>query len=347
MDAWQLREPRPVEARPLAPVALPVPEPGPREVLIRVGVCGVCHTDLHIVEGDIALPRLPVVPGHQVVGVVAARGATARRFAVGDRVGVPWLNWACGECDYCRRGQENLCDTARFTGYHVDGGYAEYQVTDERFVTAIPAGYPDVAAAPLLCAGVVGYRALRLSAAQAARRVGLYGFGASAHITIQVLRHWGGVPYVFTRGPEHRQLATELGAVWTGAAEDDPGVLLDCAIIFAPAGQLVPPALRALRKGGTLVLAGIHMSPIPQLDYDLIWGERVLRSVANATRRDAEELLALAPAIPIRTEVETFPLAAANEALLRLKRSAIRGAAVLVAPGAGGAPLSPGPDQGK
>ena len=330
MQAWQLPAPRPVTQQPLVAVDLPEPVPGAHEVLIRIAACGVCHTDLHIVEGEIPLPRLPIVPGHQIVGTVAATGPAVQRVQVGDRVGVGWLSWACGECVYCRRGQENLCDRARFTGYHVDGGYAEAQVTDERFVYPLPAGYGDADAAPLLCAGVVGYRALRLGNVREVERVGLYGFGASAHIVIQIARHWGVAPYVFTRNPEHRHLAEELGAVWTGGAEDDPGVQLDCAIIFAPAGALVPPALRALRKGGTLVLAGIHMSPIPQFDYDLIWGERVIRSVANATRQDAEELLALAPIIPIRTEVSTFPRDEANRVLADLKASAIRGAAVLV-----------------
>jgi propanol-preferring alcohol dehydrogenase len=252
------------------------------------------------------------------------------RFRVGERVGVPWLNWADGTCEYCRKDQENLCDNARFTGYHVDGGYADYQVTDERFAYAIPERFSDEQAAPLLCAGVIGYRALRLAGAREARRLGLYGFGASAHIAIQVARHWGVEVYVFTRGVDHRELATALGATWTGAAGDDPGTEMDCSIIFAPSGQLVPVALKALRKGGTLVLAGIHMSPIPQMDYELIWGERVMRSVANATRADAVELLALAAEIPIRTEVETFPMDQVNEVLSKLKRSEIKGAAVLV-----------------
>jgi propanol-preferring alcohol dehydrogenase len=335
MQAWQLAAPQPIDAHPLAEVDLPVPAIGPHDLLIRVAACGVCHTDLHIVEGEIALPKLPIVPGHQIVGRVEAAGPAVTRFAVGDRVGVPWLNWACGQCDYCRAGLENLCDFGRFTGLQVDGGYAAYQVTDEHFAYAIPANFPDEQAAPLLCAGVVGYRALRLAGAQQARRVGLIGFGASAHITIQVLRHWGVAPYVFTRSPAHRRLAADLGAVWTGAAEDDPGVPLDTAIIFAPAGALVPLALQRLRKAGTLVLAGIHMSPIPQFDYDLIWGERSIRSVANATRQDAAELLTLAAQIPIHSEVELFPMAEANAVLARLKRSEIAGAAVLTRAPAG------------
>ena len=329
MYAWQLTTPRPVADRPLARVDLPLPGLGPHDLRLQVRVCAVCHTDLHIVEGELPLPKLPVVPGHQIVGTVAAVGPAVQRFQPGDRVGVPWLNWACGHCAFCRRGQENLCDTGRFTGYHVDGGYAEFQVTDARFAVPIPAGFADTAAAPLLCAGVIGYRALRLAGGPEIGRLGLYGFGASAHIAIQVARHWGSEVAVFTRNPEHRRLAAALGARWTGAADEDPGEALDSAIIFAPAGELVPSALRALRKGGTLVLAGIHMSPIPQFDYALIWGERVLRSVANATREDAAQLLALAAAIPIQTEVEIFPLDEVNEVLLQLKRSTIRGAAVL------------------
>jgi len=310
-------------------VDLPLPALGAHDLLIRVRVCGVCHTDLHIVEGEIPLPKLPVVPGHQIVGTVEATGLQVQRFHTGDRVGVPWLNWACGTCAYCRRGQENLCAAARFTGYYVDGGYAEFQVTDERFAVPIPAGFGAAAAAPLLCAGVIGYRALRFAGGSAIDRLGLYGFGASAHIALQVARHWDVEVAVFTRNPEHRQLAAALGAQWTGTVGEDPGGPLDSAIIFAPAGELVPAALRALGKGGTLVLAGIHMSPIPQFDYELIWGERVLRSVANATRPDAEQVLTLAAAIPIQTEVETFPLDAANDILLKLKHSTIRAAAVL------------------
>jgi len=335
MKAWLLEKPEPVDEGPLGRVDMAVPGVGKYDLLIRVRACGVCHTDLHIVEGEIPLPKLPVVPGHQIVGTVEGVGRDVSRFRVGDRVGVPWLNWADGTCEYCRRGQENLCDNARFTGYQVDGGYADYQVTDERFAYAIPEGFSDEQAAPLLCAGVIGYRALRLAGAREARRLGLYGFGASAHIAIQIARHWGVNTYVFTRGAEHRELATSLGAAWIGAAGEDPGAEMDCSIIFAPSGALVPVALKALRKGGTLALAGIHMSPIPQMDYELIWGERVMRSVANATRVDAVELLALAAEIPVHTEVETFPMDKANEVLRKLKRSEIRGAAVLVEMGNG------------
>ncbi len=336
MKAWQLSAPKPVEEGPLSQVDIPVAKLHQGELLIKVHTCGVCHTDLHIVEGEIELPKLPVVPGHQIVGTVEQPGPGAKRYKVGDRVGVAWLNWACGKCYYCRHGQENLCDFAKFTGYHVDGGYAAYQVTDERFVYPIPERYSDAEAAPLLCAGVIGYRASRLANAKETRRLGLYGFGASAHIAVQIASHWGVEAYVFTRNPEHRRLAETLGAVWTGGAEDYPGVELDASIIFAPAGELVPQALKRLRKGGVLTLAGIYMSPIPQFDYSLIWGERVIRSVANATRQDAEELLAIASEVPLHLEVETYPLDEANSVLLKLKQSKIRGAAVLaVAPGSG------------
>jgi propanol-preferring alcohol dehydrogenase len=329
MRAWQLSEPKSVNEKPLKQVELSKPEIGPNDLLIQVDVCGVCHTDLHIVEGEIEMHKLPVVPGHQVVGRVERAGDLVTRFKVGDRVGVPWLNWACGKCEFCRRGQENLCDFGRFTGYDVDGGYEEYQVTDERFAYAIPGVFSDEQAAPLLCAGVVGYRALRLAGAKDVQKLGMYGFGASAHISLQIARYWGVQVCVFTRGAEHRKLARELGAVWAGSSEDDPGQLMDASIIFAPAGGLVPVALKGLRKGGTLVLAGIHMSPIPQFDYSLLWGERVVRSAANATREDAEEMLRLAAEVPVRTEVETFPLAQANDVLAKLKRSEISGAAVL------------------
>jgi len=285
---------------------------------------------LHIVEGEINLPRLPVVPGHQIVGIVEQTGPGVTLHNIGDRVGVAWLNWTDGQCPYCKRNQENLCDNALFTGYHVDGGYAEYQVTNERFVYSIPEGYSDAQAAPLLCGGVIGYRALRLANAKEVQRLGLYGFGSSAHIALQVASHWGVQVFVFTRSPEHRKLAESLGAVWTGTSDDDPKVQMDSSIIFAPAGSLVPTALAKLRKGGTLTLAGIYMSPIPQFDYSLIWGERVIRSVANATRQDAQELLAAAAEISIHVEIETYDLNQVNDVLLKLKQSQIRGAAVLV-----------------
>ena len=329
MKAMVLREPGPAEENPLALVDLPVPDPAPGQVRLRVRVCGVCHTDLHLVEGEIALPKLPVVPGHQIIGQVDALGEGVTRFALGDRVGVPWLYSTCGECDYCRRGLENLCDDARFTGQHVDGGFAQYMVVPARFAYPIPIGFPDDQAAPLLCAGIIGYRSLRLSEIRPGGRLGLYGFGASAHVTIQVARHWGCEVYVFTRSAEHQRHALDLGAAWVGQAQDTPPTELDSAITFAPAGWLVPEVLRVLRKGGTLAINAIHMSPIPEMPYDLIYGERTVRSVANSTRQDAEELLHLAAAIPIHTDVELYPLNEANAVLQRLKQSKIKGAAVL------------------
>lgn len=330
MQAMVLRAPRPVAEGPLEPAEMPEPRPGEGEVKVRVLACGVCHTDLHTVEGELQLPRLPVVPGHQVVGTVEEMGGGCSRLRPGDRVGVAWVSATCGTCDACRRGNENLCPEARFTGLHADGGYAEYCVVREDFAYRIPAGFSDTEAAPLLCAGVIGYRALRLSEIAPGGRLGLYGFGGSAHIAIQVARYWGCEVHVASRGQEHLRLARALGAASAAPPHEPPPVPLDAAVIFAPAGWLVPLALRALRPGGTVACAGIHMSPIPELPYDLLYGERTVRSVANATRRDAEELLALAPRVPIRTEIETFPRAEANRALVLLKESRIRGAAVLV-----------------
>jgi propanol-preferring alcohol dehydrogenase len=329
VKAMVLREPKPAEQNPLVLADLPLPAPAPGQVRLRVRACGVCHTDLHLAEGEIALPRLPVVPGHQIVGQVDALGAGVTRYALGDRLGVPWLYSTCGVCDYCQRGLENLCDNARFTGQHVDGGFAESMVVPADFAYPIPPDFPDEQAAPLLCAGVIGYRSLRLSEIKPGRRLGLYGFGASAHVTIQVARHWGCQVYVFTRSEEHQRHALELGAAWAGQAQDTPPAPLDSAITFAPAGWLVPQALRALRKGGTLAINAIHMSPIPELPYDLLYGERTLRSVANATRQDAVDLLRLAAEIPIHTDVEMYPLAEANAVLQRLKRAEVQGAAVL------------------
>lgn len=329
MKAMILQGPRPAEQNPLTLADWPQPEPAAGQVRLRVQVCGVCHTDLHLTEGEIALPKLPIVPGHQIVGRVDALGEGVTRFALGDRVGVPWLYSTCGVCGYCQRGQENLCDQARFTGQHVDGGFAEYMVVPADFAYPIPSGFPDEQAAPLLCAGVIGYRSLRLSEVRPGGRLGLYGFGASAHVTIQVARYWGCEVYVFTRSQEHQRHALELGAVWVGQAQDTPPAPLDSAITFAPAGWLVPEALRVLRKGGTLAINAIHMSPIPEMAYELLYGERTVRSVANATRQDAEELLRLAAEIPIHTEVEPSPLIEANRVLQRLKRGEIRGAAVL------------------
>jgi propanol-preferring alcohol dehydrogenase len=299
-------------------------------VLVQVRACGVCRTDLHVFDGELPDPKLPLVLGHEIVGVVASLGEGVDRFAVGDRVGVPWLGWTCGECGYCRSGRENLCDRARFTGYQIDGGYAEFACADQRFVFKLPEGYSDAEAAPLLCAGLIGYRSLVM--AGDARRLGLYGFGAAAHIIVQVARHQGREVYAFTRrgDTEGQQFARQLGAVWAGDSDTRPPVELDAAILFAPVGSLVPTALRAVAKGGTVVCAGIHMSDIPSFPYHLLWGERTVRSVANLTRRDGEEFLTLAPKVPVRTEVETFPLDAANEALTRLREGRIRGAAVLL-----------------
>jgi len=329
MKAMVLVDPTPIQESPLALKELPEPDPGPGQIRIHVRVCGVCHTDLHTVEGELTLPKLPVVPGHQIVGTVDALGQGVTRFQIGDRVGVPWLHQACGECDYCRRGQENLCELAQFTGLHVDGGYAEYMLAPADFAYPIPDVFSDAEASPLLCAGIIGYRSLRLSEIQPGQRLGLYGFGASAHIAIQIARHWDCEVYVFTRTESHRQLARELGAVWVGDARDDPGALMQGSITFAPVGWIVPEALRVLDKGGTLAINAIHMSPIPELPYRLIYHERTLRSVANSTRQDAEELLKVAAEIPIRTEVHSFPLEEANQALAALKASQIDGAAAL------------------
>ncbi len=337
MKAMVLREPKPVEEKPLELTDLPQPEPGPGQVRLKVRACGVCHTDLHLVEGEIATPKLPVVPGHQIVGTVDALGEGVTRFSPGDRVGVPWLYSADQTCEFCRQSLENLCENARFTGQHVDGGFAEYVVSVADFTYPLPEGFPDEQAAPLLCAGIIGYRSLRLSEIEPGcgtvrdrpQRLGLYGFGASAHVTIQMARHWDCEVYVFTRSEEHKQHARDLGAAWVGEAQDTPPAKLDSAVTFAPAGWLVPEVLRVLRKGGTLAINAIHMSPIPELPYDLLYGEKTMRSVTNLTRRDAEEFLPLAAEIPIHTDVEVYPLEEANEVLRRLKDSEVKGAAVL------------------
>ena len=316
--------------RPLREAERPSPIPGRGQVRLRVRACGVCRTDLHVVDGELPDLGRPVVPGHQIVGMVEATGGGVERPAVGERVGVPWLGWTCGACRFCLSGRENLCPEARFTGYHIDGGFAERAVADARYCFPIPEGYPDLQAAPLLCAGLIGYRSLRL--AGEAERLGLYGFGAAAHIVIQLARHEGRRVFAFTRAGdrESQAFARSLGAEWAGDALSPGPEPLDAAIIFAPAGELVPAALRAVERGGTVVCAGIHMSDIPSFPYRILWEERVVRSVANLTRRDGEEFLALAPRVPVRTEVETFPLAAANEALERLRSGRVRGAAVLV-----------------
>lgn len=330
MRALVLHAPAPVEEGPLRWEERDSPEPREGEVRLVVRACAVCRTDLHIVEGEVAPARLPLVPGHQVVGIVEAVGPKVERWRGGERVGLSWLYSTCGTCSFCRRGRENLCDSARFTGLHADGGYAEQVIAPADFVHPLPPDFPDEQAAPLLCAGIIGYRALRLSQVQPGERLGLYGFGASAHLVIQVARFWGCEVFVFTRTPAHREHALRLGAAWAGEAQERGPALLDAAIIFAPAGDLVPWALRAVRKGGVVALAGIHMSPLPTMDYGLLYGERVLRSVANSTRQDAQELLELATLVPLHTDVEVFPLEKANEALLRLKQSRITGAAVLV-----------------
>lgn len=316
-------------ARALRLAEVPVPRPGRGQVLLRVHACGVCRTDLHIVDGDLIPPRLPLVPGHEIVGVVTECGADVERFQPGQRVGVPWLGATCGVCRYCSHGRENLCDSARFTGYHTDGGYAEYTVAHERYCFPVPEGYDDVAAAPLLCAGLIGYRSLVM--AGDADRLGIYGFGAAAHIVAQIARHQGRTIYAFTRPGDAaaQDFARALGAVWAGDAGATPPEPLAAAIIFAPVGSLVVSALSATEKGGTVVCAGIHMSEIPAFPYELLWGERVVRSVANLTRRDGDEFFALAPKVPVMTHTEAVPLADANAALARLREGRITGAAVL------------------
>jgi propanol-preferring alcohol dehydrogenase len=325
MRATILERPR----QPLRPAELPEPSPGPGQVLIAVRACGVCRTDLHILDGELEHPKLPLVPGHQIVGTVAAAGEGAERFAAGQRVGVPWLGWTDGTCRYCRGGRENLCDAARFTGYDLDGGYAELAVADERFCFPIPEGYPDEQAAPLLCAGLIGYRALRLVGE--AERIGFYGFGASAHILCQVAVHEGRRVFAFTRegDAETQEFARGLGAEWAGSSAEAPPEELDGAIVFAAAGELMPAALRASAKGARVISAGIHMSDIPSFPYEILWGERTLGSVANLTRRDGEEFMALAPRVQVRTEVSVYPLEEANRALEDLRGGRFRGAAVL------------------
>jgi alcohol dehydrogenase, propanol-preferring len=308
----------------------PIPKPRPGQLLLRVAACGICRTDLHIVDGELPDAKLPLIPGHQIVGRVVAEGPGEYRFLEGERVGVPWLGSTCGRCPDCLAGRENLCDAARFTGYHIDGGFADYALADPRFCFPNPEGYPDLQAAPLLCAGLIGYRSLRM--AGDARRIGIYGFGAAAHIVTQVARWQGREVYAFTRSGDAagQAFAAELGAVWTGASGSAPPHPLDAALIFAPAGELVVAALKAVRKGGSVICAGIHMSDIPSFPYEILWGERILRSVANLTRKDGDEFLALAPQIPVRTEVQAFPLEQANEALAALRSGSIRGAGVLV-----------------
>jgi propanol-preferring alcohol dehydrogenase len=329
MKACLLNAPARIETNPLQLTDVMVPKPGKGEVLVRVRACGVCRTDLHVIEGELPPRKSPVIPGHQVVGVVEELGEGARRFAIGARVGVAWLHHTDGVCEYCRRGEENLCDHPTFTGYSVDGGYAECVVAPEDFVYAMPQGFPDEQAAPLLCAGIIGFRCLRLSGIKPGGKLGFYGFGAAAHVAIQVARYWNVIVYASTRDARHQKLALELGAAWAGGTLDAPPEKLDAAIVFAPAGEIVPAALAALRKGGVLVLGGIRMSPIPSFSYDLLYQERMIRSVANNTRQDGEDFLRIAAEIPIRMHTQMFPLSEANRALNALKNDGIEGAAVL------------------
>ena len=335
MNAWILTKPSPVDQQPLELADVAVPVAGDDELLVRVSACGICRTDLHVVEGELPVRLSPVIPGHQIVGRVTTLGSTVTDFQLNDRVGIAWLNRTCGKCKYCLSGRENLCDEALFTGWSVNGGYAEYAIAPASFTYRIPAAFEDVQAAPLFCAGIIGYRCLRLTGLREQEwkgsRLGIYGFGAAGHICIQLARARGAEVYVCTRDRErHQALAHELGATWVGDTAEEPPVKLDTAIIFAPAGELVPVALKALRKGGAVVLGGIHMSSIPSFDYSLIYGERMIRSVANNTRSDGHEFLLEAASVPVRTHIQTFPFAQANDALIALKHDAIRGAGVLL-----------------
>jgi len=329
MRAMQLDQPLPAEQSPLQLRELPTPTPAANQVRVKVRCCGLCHTDLHTIEGDLPLPKSPVVPGHQIVGFIDEIGKDVHTLKEGDRVGIPWLHQTDGTCDYCRRGLENLCDNARFTGYHTDGGYADYALVSEDFAHPLPSSFTDENAAPLLCAGIIGYRSYRLSEIRRGQRLGLFGFGASAHLVLQLARYQGCEVYVFTRAEAHRQLAKKLGAAWVGGAEDEAPAKLDAAIIFAPAGSLVPAALKTLRKGGTLALAGITMSAIPQMNYSLLYHERVIRTVANSTRQDCREFLEVAAEANLQTEIKIYSLENANLALQDLKHSRIEGAGVL------------------
>jgi propanol-preferring alcohol dehydrogenase len=330
MRAVRLSSPGLIENNPLQATEVIVPKVDEHQLLIQIQACGICHTDLHTIEGEIIPPRYPIIPGHQAVGRVVAMGESVQGWSIGDRVGIPWLYAACGTCSFCKRGQENLCPEAVFTGFHHDGGYAEFMAADARYALHIPEGISDVLAAPLLCAGIIGYRSLRVAQVEPGERLGLFGFGASAHLAIQVAIHWDCEVYVFTRSEGHRKLASELGASWVGGAEERAPITLDRAILFAPVGTLVPLILEKLRPGGTLAINAIHLSPIPELAYHLIYGERTLRSVANATYRDGVEFLELAARIPVSATTHTYPLESANKALLDLKESRIDGAGVLI-----------------
>jgi propanol-preferring alcohol dehydrogenase len=332
MKACLLRSIAPIEQNPLELTEAPQPQPGAGQVLVKVSVCGVCRTDLHVIEGELPRQVLPIIPGHQIIGRVEQVGEGVTRFKIGDRVGIPWLHQTCGVCEFCREGKENLCENATFTGWLVNGGYAEYAVAPADFVYPIPEAFGDEEAAPLLCAGIIGFRSLRLSGVTGpspGKHLGIYGFGAAAHIAIQVARHWSVDVYAFTRDARHRRLAYDLGAVWAGGSDDDPSVKLDSAIIFAPAGELVISALKVLKKGGCIALGGIHMSQIPPIDYQLLYHERVVRSVANNTRQDGLDFLRVAAEIPIKAQTQIFDLVEANAALNALKHDAVRGAAVI------------------
>ncbi len=332
MKACILHTISPIENNPLDFTEASKPQPGEDEVLVKVSVCGVCRTDLHVIEGELTRQVLPIIPGHQIIGRVEQVGEKAANLKIGDRVGIPWLHRTCGVCEYCREGKENLCENATFTGWLVNGGYAEYAVAPAAFVYPIPEAFSDEEAAPLLCAGIIGFRSLRLSGITGpspGKRLGIYGFGAAGHITIQIARHWGVDVYALTRDPRHQRLARDLGAVWAGSGYDQPPEKLDSIIIFAPAGELVIPALKVLKKGGVIALGGIHMSRIPPIDYDLLYGERVIRSVANNTRQDGLDFLRVAAEIPIKPQTQIFNLAEANAALNALKSDAVRGAAVI------------------
>jgi len=330
VKAHRLKHRGTVETSPLSIEEIDRPLPGPGQLLLRVRTCGICHTDLHIVEGDLPLPKIPLTPGHQIVGIVEQCGKDVTSFRPGDRAGVPWLYETCGRCRFCLSGRENLCDTGRFTGYHVDGGFAEFVLVGQSFAYRIPDGYSDLHAAPLLCAGVIGFRALRLSDISPGGRLGLFGFGASAHIAMQIALHQGCEVSVFTRSKNHQEAAESLGAAWVGTAEMAPPHGIEAAVIFAPAGHLVLSALRVLEKGGTIALAGIHMSPIPAMEYNLLYEERTIRSVANSTRKDVQDLLNFASEASVRTDVEAFPFEDVNKALQMLKNSAINASAAIV-----------------
>ena len=329
MQAMRLSKPAPVEDFPLVSTDLHLPRPDAGQLLLRVLTCGVCHTDLHIAEGELPAPQLPLTPGHQVVAEIESVGEEVAGFSVGQRVGVPWMHTTCGQCEFCRRGEENLCEQARFTGLHVDGGFAEFMLAAPQFVLPLPPSISDVQTAPLLCAGIIGYRALRKADLQPGERLGLFGFGASAHLAIQLARHWDCEVYVFTRSPQHRRHAESLGAIWTGSADEKPPQWLDRAVSFTPSGELVPLVLEKLRRGGTLVINAVHSSPIPEMRYELLYGERTLRSVSNATRQDGVEFLQLAAEIPLTSSVTEYPLEDANEALLDVKNASLNGQAVL------------------